>query len=235
MSKKKLSQCYLCGIIETGLTIEHLPPKCLSPKSADSEFATISACQNCNNKYSHEESKFRDFVATAGSGRGLIAADEAYGAMKRNFARNPIGRAGNPHKDLIRLIKNIKRRDFYTPSGKVYLGSSNVVTPPDDLDLEGVLLKIARGLHFLYTGAVIPDDYIKHAVLIEKIEYPELYEETNTRGRAGDFFHFRGGWAKEDIKSGLWYMVFYKRVGAMAWFLNSTAIKKTSKHKPKID
>ena len=226
MAKKKLSQCYLCGIAATNLTDDHFPPKCLSPKSADSEFAMILACKRCNKKYSDEESKFRDFVATAGSGRSLIAADEAYKKMKRNFARNQIGRAGRPHKDLVRLTKNIKYKDLYTPSGRIYLGSSYVITPPKDLDLEGVLLKIARGLHFLYTGAVIPNNYIKHAVLIEKIEYPELYEETKIRGRAGDFFHFRGGWAREDVKSGLWYMVFYKRVGAMAWFLNPTAIKR---------
>ena len=81
----KIGQCYLCGKIGKGMTKEHVPPKFISPKSPNSEFAYVSVCADCNNSNSHEENKFRDFLATAGAFKGNKSADDAYAAMKRNF------------------------------------------------------------------------------------------------------------------------------------------------------
>lgn len=224
LKKNKIGKCYLCGRVGE-MTEEHVPPKFLSPESSRSEFAFVSACESCNWDSSHEESKLRDFLATAGSGRDVKSADDAYKTMKKSFERNPIGRAGRPHKDLVRIIKSISKKDFYSPSGRIYLGTANIINPPKDLNVEEAMLKIARSLHFLYSGEVIPREYIKHAILIDKIEFPELYKEAKTSGRAGDFFHFRGGWAKQDSKAGIWYMLFYKRIGVMAWFISPDDIK----------
>lgn len=229
MKKKRIGQCYLCGTIGK-MTQEHLPSQCLSPETPKSGFFFVPACSNCNNKYSHEESKFRDYLVTASAGKGNKSADKAYQAMRRNFMRNPIGRVGRPHKDLIRIVKNISKKDFFSPDGKIYLGTGRIISSPDDLDIESVLIKIVRGLHFLHTKEIIPSSYIMHAKIIKHIEHPELFEDAKIKGKVGDFFHFRGGWAKEDNKSGLWYMLFYQTIGAMAWFIDSTMLKNKPTH-----
>lgn len=156
MKKTKPRQCYLCGV-KGKMTMDHLPPECLSPGTPKSGYFSIPACSTCNNKYSHEESKFRDYIATASAGRNSKSAEKAYQAMKRNFKRNPIGRAGRPHKDLVRLVNNISTKDFYSSDGQVYLFSRRVITQPDDLDARAVLIKIARGLHYFCAEEIVPD------------------------------------------------------------------------------
>lgn len=233
MKKKKLSQCYLCGKIDERkkFTLEHVPPKFLSPKSPDSEFAKVTSCQDCNNKYAHEESKFRDFLATASAGKGNQSADEAYSAARRNFQRNPIARLFiGPSKDLKRVVGGIKKEDLYSPSGKVYLGTASMIRVSNDVAWKDVVLKIAKGLHYLKSDSVIPEDYKTEVKFIKEVEFPDLYKDCTVRGHAGDFFHFAGGWTKEDSKFGLWYLVFYKTVGFMVWFLNPSAkIKESQK------
>lgn len=225
MKKNRIGQCYLCGAVGK-MTKEHVPPKFISPKSPNSEFAFVSVCASCNNSNSHEENKFRDFLATAGAFKGSKSADDAYEAMKRNFMSNSVARLlfGRPSKDLLRIVQNIRRKDIYTPAG-IYLGTQSIIMPPKDVAWESIIVKIARSLQFLFNGKVVPSNYIMHAQLIDKIDRPDLYEKAHQAGHAGDFFHFKGGWAKEDPKSGLWYMMFYKKLGAMAWFINPTAVQ----------
>lgn len=223
MKSHKVGKCYLCGKIGK-MSHEHVPPKFLSPKSPDSEFAKISACDKCNSGFSHKESKFRDFLATASAHKGNKSADDAYTAARRNFQRNPIARLLiGPNKDLKRIVSSIKRQDIYTPNG-IYLGTRSAIYASNDLEWKDVLIKIARGLHYLYSGEVIPKDYDFGAKFIQKIEFPDLYEQCKIRSRAGDFFHFAGGWTKEDPKTGLWYMVFYKKIGALVWFVKPDKI-----------
>ena len=234
MRRKNLSQCYLCGKVNerSKFTLEHVPPKFLSPRSPDTEFAKVAACKNCNSKYSHEESKFRDFLAVATAGKGIKSADDAYSSARRNFLRNPIARLFiGPSKDLKRIVRSIKREDIYSPSGKIYLGQALVIRMPDDVGWRDIVLKIAKGLHFLKSGYVVPENYKTVAKFIREVEFPELYKRCKVRGHAGDFFHFAGGWVKEDPKSGLWYMVFYKTVGFMVWFLKSKTVSKSGKKK----
>lgn len=215
--KKKLGVCYLCGN-KAEITDDHVPPKNLAPKTPDSEFILLPACEKCNGKYSHEESKFRDFVVSAGAHRGLKSADDALEAAIRNFTRNPPKDGITPQKDLQRLIKNHSIVDVIGPDG-VSLGKSHAITVSDDLNWRSVLVKIARGLHYKYTNQIIPDTNKIEVNFIKEIELPDIYKSTPYAGSVGDFFHYRGGPAVDEPTSGVWYLAFYKQVGAIVLFI----------------
>lgn len=217
---KKIGQCYLCGKVGK-ITKEHVPPKFLSPKSLNGEFAAISACKDCNKGNSHAESKFRDFVAVGSAFTGNKSADDAYKASLRNFQRSPAARMFlGPSVDLIRIVKSIKRVDLISKGG-VYLGKAPTLYVPDEPDYNNILIKIAKGVHYLKTGSVIPANYSVFAGFLKEVPLPELeiLNSLNPSERAGDFFHFRGGYAKEDINACIYFMVFYKRMLARVWFM----------------
>lgn len=219
--------CYLCGQLKE-TTLDHLPPKFLSPNSPDTEFAMVPACKECNNGYSWAESKFRDFVAAAATGSGNKSADDAHDAALRNYQRSPIARLFvGPSKDLIRVFQAMKKVDIFSKSGKIYLGKGVRLSVPNDPDYEKVLIKIAKGLHFLKTGSIIPTNYRVLAGFLEKIpaQDQEMINAMNPPQRAGDFFHFRGGSAKEDINACVYYMVFYKKVISRVWFMPPEPVK----------
>ncbi len=214
MNKRLHEICYLCGQVGA-MTQEHIPPKNLAPRSPRSDFKFVPSCSTCNNLYAREEEKFRDLLVL-GAAQGIAAADDAWEAMKRNFARNDLGRAGKPHKDKLRLLNSIAQRDFYTPGG-IYLSSVQVMQRPADVNTEAVLLKIARGLHYYYTKTRIPDEYLKAAKFVE-VHDPEALNLVHQAGHTDDFFHYAGAWSA-DRRSGLWCMEFYQRVKAMAMFV----------------
>lgn len=208
--------CYLCG--KTGvLTDDHVPPRCLSPKSPNSSFFHLPAHKDCNEKLSHQESVLRDFLATAGAKKNCQSADDAFENMKRNFSRNLICRAGLPHKDLVRIVKNIEKRAITTPQG-IYLGAVKVVKPPSDIDISPAIIKIARGLHYQFYKEVVPENYEMTVEYIRKIVDLDIYNHLNCRGNTGGFMHFRGGAAEDEKKCGIWYIVFYKEVGVRVMF-----------------
>ncbi len=186
--KKKILKkevCYLCG--KGGkLTDDHVPPRCLSPKSPNTSFFHLPAHKECNERLSHEESILRDFLATVGAKKNCQSADDAFLKMKKNFSRNIIGRAGQPHKDLVRIVKNISKKDLITPQG-IYLKTVKVVYPPKDVNILSVIIKIARGLHFQCYREVIPEDYEMTAEYIKKIVDPDIYKNLKYSGNTGGF------------------------------------------------
>lgn len=147
------------------------------------------------------------------------STEGAYKKMMRNYTRNAIAEQilGKPNKDLLRVWSGMKKIDVYTPGG-IYLGNAPIIQPAKDVKWKDVLIKIAKGLHYLFTGQIIPSDYIPMAYFLQKIDQPEVFDSLPIRKRAGDFFHFRGGNSPDDPKAGVWYMTFYKKVSAVVWF-----------------
>lgn len=215
MSKKSSVQCYLCGKISNTVTRDHIPPKSLAPDSSNSLFQYAPACEECNRKFSHEESKFRDFLAVLRAGNGIAAADDAYEALKRNVNRNAIKRAGTPHRDLLRILEGIAQRELYAPGG-IYLGTTKAISPASDINIQALLIKIARGLHYVHYQTIIPSGYIMKGYTLKHI--PESVIELPIVGNAGDFFHYRGGRLDEDPQAGIWFMAFYQAVYGMVYF-----------------
>ena len=158
MSRKPSGQCYLCGKWSNSLSRDHIPAKCLAPKNRNTDFLYAPACKDCNQAYSHEESKLRDFLAILCAKTGIAAADDAFEAFQRNVQRNEIGRAGTPHKDLSRIVNGIKMLELHSPGG-IYLGTVPSLSRSNEIDMEGILIKVARGLHWAHYKTVIPDYY----------------------------------------------------------------------------
>ena len=215
MSKKTSSQCYLCGKVANTVSRDHIPPKNIAPKSSNALFQYAPACTECNQKFSHEESKFRDFLAILRSGSGIVAADDAYAALSRSLARNADQRAGMPHKDLLRIMEGIGEREIYTPNG-IYVGTARVISPASDINIPSLLIKVARGLHYVHCQTIIPNDYSMEGHTIRRI--PEIVSELPIVGGAGDFFHYRGCRVDVNPQAGIWFMAFYQAVFGMVYF-----------------
>lgn len=209
--------CYLCekeGIV----TDDHVPPQCLAPLADDSIFYKLPAHESCNNALSVHESRFRDFVVAA-SKDGVREAENAFENMQRNFRRRGNEeQSGFLNRDFFRLYENIEQREGYTPSG-IYIGPVVGIKPAKDVDYKSVLLKIARGLHYHHNQEIIPDDYEMFADFVfDASKHAEYMQQLNISGTMGDFFAYRGTWASDEPKSGVWYMCFYRSVIGMAGF-----------------
>lgn len=210
--------CYLCGK-EGIMSDDHVPPRCLAPKANNSVFYKLPAHESCNKALSVHEGRFRDYV-TAYAKDGIPEAEDAFEKMQRGFERGKEERGSLPNQDFFRLYNNIEFREGYTPSG-IYVGQVFGIKPSDDLDYKSVLLKIARGLHYHHTGEIIPDNYKIYAgFLVSNEEYHAgIIRQLNVSGQMGDFFAYKGTWARDEPKSGgIWYMIFYRFIVGMAGF-----------------
>lgn len=225
-TKTKTATCYLCGK-EKVTTQDHVPQKSLSPNSPRRSFFFAPACEGCNEKYSIDESRFRDFVVSGGAHWGNRSADEAFETMKRGFKRNQLGLylTGKANKDLMRIITNMRKVNIVTPGG-IYLGKAAQLVVPKDLDYVRVLTKIARGLHFVNTKTVVPSNYVMNALFLKALDpVKNIFDLCNIKGTCGDFFSFKGGVPKDDPLSSVWFMFFYGRIAAIAWLLKPKVAK----------
>lgn len=214
----RMGVCYLCG--KDGIvTDDHVPPRCLAPQADNSIFYKLPAHESCNNALSVHESRFRDFAVVA-SKDGVREAEDAFENMQRNFRRRGNKeQIGFLNKDFFRLYENIEHREGYTLGG-IYLGSVVGIKPAPDLDYKSVLTKIARGLHYHHNREIIPDNYDIYAdfVFSDFERHAAYMQHLNVLEQMGDFFVYRGTSAKDEPKSGIWYMCFYRSVIGMVGF-----------------
>jgi hypothetical protein len=212
--------CYLCGK-EGVVTDDHVPPHCLAPKANNSIFYKLPAHRVCNNALSVQESRFRDYVATYAKD-GVPEAEDAFESMQRNFVRGK--EDGSLNRDYYRLFDNVVFSTSHigaaqTPGGiliSLFVG----IKYPKDLDYKAVLLKIARGLHYYHTQEIIPDNYLMMAdfVVSDWERHAAFIQRLTIAGQMGDFFVYKGTWAGDEPKSGVWYMTFYQSLTGMASF-----------------
>jgi hypothetical protein len=212
--------CYLCGK-EGTVTDDHVPPHCLAPKADNSVFYILPTHRTCNNALSHHESRFRDYVV-AYAKDGVPEAEDAFEKMQRNFVRGKEG--GSLNQDYYRLFDNIVFSTSHigaaqTPSG-LLISPFVGIKPPKDLDYRAVLLKIARGLHYYHTQEIIPDNSFMMAdfVVSDWERHIASIQRLNIAGQMGDFFAYKGTWARDEPKSGIWYMIFYRSLVGVASF-----------------
>lgn len=217
VKKEKRGICYLCGK-EGIMTDDHVPPRCLAPNTNNSIFYHLPACETCNKALTVQEGRFRDYVV-AYAKDGIPEAEAAFEKMLSNFGRGTGERGGLPNQDYFRLYNNVIQKEGYTPGG-IYIGPVIGIKPPEDLDYRSVLIKIARGLHYYHSREIIPTNYDMYAgFVVSNEEYHAGYiRQLNISGIMGDFFAYRGTWAKDEPKSGIWYMTFNRSITGMAGF-----------------
>ena len=218
MGQKPSQQCYLCGKWVNSTTRDHVPPKNLAGDVPGISFLTLPACRECNETYSIQESRFRDFLAIIGSNIGIAEADGAFAAFVRNVARRP-----GPNKDYDRIQYSIGRQEVYTASS-IYLGTAPTIKIPSDLAVEGILVKIAQGLHYHYTSQIIPQGYVKEGVLIQTQHLPSPWSsfEYPFVGSTGNFFSYKGWKNTETRACAIWLLLFYQRALGVVTFYDPT-------------
>jgi hypothetical protein len=206
------------------VTDDHVPPQCLAPKANDSIFYKLPAHESCNKAFSVQESRFRDYVVAYATD-GVQEAEAAFENMLRNFGRGKEERGGLPNKDFYRLYNNVVLKEGYTPGG-IYIGPVIAIRPPEDLDYKSVLIKIARGLHYYHNHEIIPANYDMNADFVVSNEEKHIgyIRQLNIAGQMGDFFAYKGTWARDEPKSGIWYMCFYRSLTGMVGFRKPKAL-----------
>lgn len=214
----KSQQCYLCGkygdTVEEGImTQDHVPPHGLSPLSPDSDFLLLPAHVACNNRYSVQEQRVITFLASACGYKGNNSADAAWKAAERNFKRNELGRAGAPSKDLVRLLKNSKPVERYSPHG-LYLGQQIICWPSNDTNIKLIIGKIVRGLHYHHAQTFVPETW-EVTIYLQPVkpEHLPLFVSFPIFQHMGDFLTYRGVCSKN---RSIWYLCLYHEAYAVA-------------------
>ena len=151
MKKDKLSvrkKCYLCGS-KLADTREHLFPGCLFNKPLPTNLPTLPACTECNNALSSDEEQFRVFLASG------MAYENEPGFRIWNERIRPDLKGRRPLlKPTIR--SHIRKARVISESGAL-LGHTLVLEMDREI-INRVLCKIAKGLYYLDTGAILPEN-----------------------------------------------------------------------------
>lgn len=159
MSSNKI--CYLCGVRPAN-TKDDLFPECLFPRPRPSNLPPrLPACEQCNNGLSKDEELFRVFLASA-------MAYERQAGFRIWTERIRLDLQGK-RRGLKPLLKSlVKVVPAISESGD-FLGRVGILEI-ERQPIQRVLCKIARGLYFLDTNQVLPDDVEILADYFDKLE-----------------------------------------------------------------
>jgi len=140
--------CYLCGV-EPANTRDHVFPANLFPKPLPTNLHTLPACRKCNESLSKDEELFRIVVASREA-----YEDETGNRTWTERVRPDLqgGRSG-----LKKFVQSLTKVAPVLSKTDVFLGMAFVLEV-DREPVNNVLTKIAKGLHFLDTGQILPQD-----------------------------------------------------------------------------
>jgi hypothetical protein len=163
--------CYLCGrSIEKGqLSDDHVPPKAFYPKDirAGLNLQAAPSHEECNNAYRKDEEYFQHalFVEVLNKRPPIISHLEA------DFSR----RAEKPQTPAM-IRKILQGFSNITPGG-IYLPRNKYVVTIDQVRIERVVLKIARGLFYIDNKRFLPLENAKDIrFCLNEDDVPEIYK-----------------------------------------------------------
>lgn len=210
--KRSPRLCYLCG--EPGAdTRDHVPPRGMFPKEPKGNLITVPAHKACNEAFSQDDERFRNFIVAAGS-------------------LSPAGFRAWRHQVLPSFRKNRKgfielRDSLVLLRAPVPAGEPDTILP--GIQLDGALVgrqikRIVRGLFYQRFRAPLPRDW--------PIEvYRESQQIIDELERLGSAHGVRLGWHEveprvfsycygvldEDSRVGLAAMAFFDREVLLAF------------------
>lgn len=153
--------CYLCGIRPAN-TKDHLFPESLFPKPIPSNLpARLPACRQCNNSLSKDEELFRVFVAC-----GMAYERQAGFRIWTDKIRPDLQ---GKRRGLKRLLKSLTKVVPVISKSGGFLGQAGILEIQHQ-PIQRVLYKIAKGLYFLDTNQVLPDNV---EILADYFDKPE--------------------------------------------------------------
>lgn len=210
MKTDKLStrrKCYICGS-KLADTRDHLFPSGLFNKPLPTNLQTLPACRGCNNALSSDEELFRVFLASG------LAYENEPGFRIWNERIRPDLKGRRPLlKPTIRSY--IRKARVISESGALL--DRTMVLEMDREVINRVLRKIAKGLYYLDTGAVLPKnvqilmDYANGKP--ERFISPPLDEAINGAKKVdlgnGVVTYWRNT-MKDDPTNSITWLMFYK-------------------------
>ncbi len=206
---------------ERKLTKDHIPPECFAPEplaaftaTSTSRFHYAFACRACNKYYGDLENAFKNFMLMGGE-PDIQATEDAWNEVVSENETS-ILKYGMLSKTVRGLQKNMILVQPRTSTGIYLLPAAALQISRNAEELKAAI-KIARGLHVVHTGEIIPQTYEMGVAFNEQIRYFDQLSPTYSRTDT-DFFQYLGYTPSDNSKIGVWYMQFFKGHTAMVWF-----------------
>lgn len=141
-------RCYLCGVRQAN-TKDHLFPKGLFPRPIPNNLPPrLPACRLCNEGLSNDEESFRVFVAA-----GMAYETQA---GFRIWTERIVPDLQGSRPGLKPFLRSITKMVPFVSKTGAQLNLARMEM--DRRPILNVLTKIAKGLYFLDTGEILPDD-----------------------------------------------------------------------------
>ncbi|HDY66199.1 MAG TPA: hypothetical protein ENH85_00255 [Candidatus Scalindua sp.] len=166
MKARNSDICVICGK-NPSIGRDHIPPQSIFPKPRPNDLITIPACDQCNNKRSGLDEKFKVFI-------GINAG---HGSEGERLFRDQTTKTLEHNRKLRRQIASTMREvEVKTPVGLI-LGTTSAVLL-DSNAYDTVIDRIIRGLHFHHTGHILGDNVYINVHWYRKLT-KKIYEMTN--------------------------------------------------------
>lgn len=179
MSKETVTICYLCGNLigpnvkddHMKISKDHVPPKQFFPKQIRTEenlnLKVVPSHKKCNNIYKDDEDYFYHSLYP------LVA--NVNPSMSQIIYKDFVRKLRNPQSPA--LIRRIFSSASTTTQGGIILPHHIVVINIDEIRIQRVSGKIARGVLFLETQKYLPKKNIVDMRMCEnESDVPEMYQ-----------------------------------------------------------
>ena len=193
---KIVRSCTYCGKLGAP-TKDHVPPKCLFPKSVRQNLIRVPACEQCNNSAKLDDEYFRAVVSMASEDPDAIAIWK-----QRVFKRSsPSFKA--------RLIGSLRPAELRSEAGlHLRYGHSMKL---EKQRIEDVVIRIVRGLlWFHYKVRTGEETKFELCLNPKPDQIHEIVRALPVSSVGGSVFQYRHGNASDDPESSVWLLRFYR-------------------------
>lgn len=193
---KIVQPCIYCGEL-AALTKDHVPPKCLFPKSARQNLIRVPACEPCNNSAKLDDEYFRAVVSMGSEDPDAIAIWKQ-GVFKRS---SPSFKA--------RLVSSLRPAELRSEAGlHLRYGHSMKL---EKQRVEDVVIRIVRGLlWFHYKVRTSEETRFDLCLNPKPDQIHEIVSALPVSSVGGSVFQYRHGNANDDPESSVWLLRFYR-------------------------
>ncbi len=148
--KRYNGTCVFCGVIGD-VTDDHVPPKTIFAKPRPSDLITVPGCDDCNHGWSLDDEYFRTALCLSDRTSDERNATAGRGAAMRSLQRKKA-------RGFAKMfLSSTFPTEVYSSEG-IYLGKRLAFTV-DLKRIQKVVAKIIRGLFYIESGQILPQNY----------------------------------------------------------------------------
>jgi hypothetical protein len=200
--------CYICGVTDKPLTADHVIPKVLFPTPRPSNLITEDACEECNNRFSKDDSLLAVYLSAALGGNEAAKWVWENKAVKGILARS--------RALATQLVTDATKKEVLTELG---VAEIDVLRIPEER-LERILFRIAKGLIRHLDPAF---DYANLQFTLQRLwpnkESFDLIQEYAAKmryiERGNAVFRCLYGFTPAEHRGAAFILIFYGAVGFM--------------------